>query len=560
MGRNSESHFSTVPQVNIKRTMFDMPIQVKTSFNVGQLIPFMAPLEVLPGDTFQFKTSKVVRLSTLKCPPLDSLFLDTMYFYVPARIVWKHWVNFMGQNDESAWYPSTEYSTPQVTSPSGGWTTGSLADYFGVPIGTDNLSVNALPFRCYCKIVEDWFRDENVDDPVSFSLDDATVAGSNGSNYITDMAKGGAPFIANKLHDYFTSCLPAPLKYKEDISIPLGKTAGVYTGATDYPFNNFPKDNSGQAYPVHFRETSSGTAVNQNENLFQSTGGNLNADPIGIVPGGNRSMYISNMYADLSNATAASINQLRIAFQLQKFYEKDALYGTRYTEIIRGHFSVTSPDGRLQRSEYLGGNRITLNIQNVAQTSSTDATTPQGNLAAYSQTVDSNGDFVRSFTEHGFIIGLMVARYKHTYQQGLSKLWTRKKLTDHYWPEFQALGNMPVYNREIYATGVTSGTADDDDVFGYQEAYAEYRYIPAMCTGMMRSTYAASLDVWHYGDEYNALPTLSSSWMKEDKGNVDRTLAVTSSVSNQLIADVYVNARATRPMPLYSVPGLLDHF
>lgn len=557
MSRNSNSRFANVPQVDIKRTQFDIPINVKTSFNVGELVPFMKPIEVLPGDTFQFKTSKIVRLSTLKCPPMDSLYLDTMYFFVPNRILWKHWVNLMGENTESSWIPETEYSVPTVTSPTGGWNVGTIADFMSIPTGVSNLEVNALPFRGYCKIVDDFFRDENVDDPVSWSQDDATVAGSNGSNYITDMAKGGKPFIANKLHDYFTSCLPGPQKH-EDVLLPLGKTAGVYTGATEYPFANFPKDSYGFAHDLKFMNSHDGSAVTSTGELILNNQGKAQMNSNWSL--GNLTPIVpSNLYADLSNATAASINQLRLAFQLQKFYERSALYGSRYTETIRGHFGVTSPDARLQRAEYLGGNRITLNITNVAQTSGT-GTTPQGNLAAYSQTVDNNGDFIKSFTEHGMIFGLMCVRYRHSYQQGLHKMWSRRNMQDFYWPEFQCLGNMPVLNKEIYCTGVTTGDHNDNDAFAYQEAYAEYRYEPAQITGELRSTYATSLDVWHYGDEYNTLPTLSSSWMKEDKGNVDRSLAVTSAVSNQLIADIFVNARATRPMPLYSVPGLLDHF
>lgn len=544
MNRNVESHFALLPNADIRRSQFDRSSSVKTSFNVGDVIPFYLD-EVLPGDTFKVKTSKVVRLQTLLTPMMDNIYLDTYFFFVPNRLVWNHWKEFNGENTESAWLPTTEYEIPQITSPAtDGWKVGTVADYFGIPTGVPGLSVNALPFRAYALIMNEWFRDENLSDPLVVPLDDATVAGVNTGAYITDVAKGGLPFVASKYHDYFTSCLPAPQK-GPDVTIPVAEAANLPV----VPLTTLVDSSLLTQSVTKFVDATDGTSMGSG---MASEGGALKINR----QNGNYANF-SNLWAVQSGvASAATINQLRMAFQIQKLYEKDARGGTRYTEILKSHFGVTSPDARLQRPEYLGGNRIPINInQIVQQSATTEGSTPQGNPVGLSLTTDNHSDFTKSFTEHGFILGVMVARYDHTYQQGLDRMFSRKSRFDYYWPVFANIGEQAVYNKEIYA----QGSAADDEVFGYQEAWADYRYKPNRVTGEMRSSYAQSLDVWHLADDYSALPSLSDSWIREDKSTVDRVLAVQSSVSNQLFADIYVENRCTRPMPMYSIPGLIDH-
>lgn len=558
MNRNTESHFSLAPHVDISRSRFDRSASLKTSFNVGDVVPFFLD-EVLPGDTFSVDTSKVVRMQTLLTPMMDNVYLDTYYFFVPNRLVWDHWKQFCGENTESAWIPETEYTMPQITSPANsGWAVGTLADYFGIPTGVPGLSVSSLPFRAYALVINEWFRDQNLQDPLVVPTDDSTVAGVNTGIFVTDVAKGGKPFIAAKYHDYFTSCLPSPQK-GPDVLIPSA-TAGEYPVV---PRSNVVPSNllDGTTYTAKiYNAGSNANATKAGIGFYVSedrqtgiqtdgliTSGSLNTDSIPVI---------NNLWAVASGGLGATINQLRLAFQIQKFYEQQARGGSRYTEVVRSFFGVTSPDARLQRPEYLGGNRVPINVNQIIQQSGTESSgTPQGTVVGQSLTTDSHSDFTKSFTEHGLIIGLMVARYDHTYQQGLNRLWSRKDKFDFYWPVFANIGEQPVKNKEIYA----QGNAKDDEVFGYQEAWADYRYKPNMVTGEMRSAYAQSLDVWHLADDYKVLPTLSDAWIREDKSTVDRVLAVQSSVSNQLFADIYVKNYCTRPMPMYSIPGLIDH-
>lgn len=571
MNRNTESHFATNPtRIDISRSTFNRSCSVKLSFNTGDLVPFFVD-EVLPGDTFNIDTSKVVRMQSLITPMMDNLYLDTYFFFVPNRLVWEHWKEFNGENTQSAWLPAVEYAVPQVTSPTGGWSIGTIADYMGIPTGVAGLSVNALPFRAYGLICNEWFRDENLTDPLNIPKGDATQTGSNGSNYISDVVNGGMPFKASKYHDYFTSALPAPQK-GPDVQIPGGTGANVPVYALD---NARVPDRGGlgslalgwsgrgTAYPpfdsANFLSFSSLQSSTSNGVIggrpdFQDrqaayTDGATSGSTAGVTP--------LNLWAvgDSSLATA-TINQLRLAFQIQKLYERDARGGTRYIEILKSHFGVTSPDSRLQRPEYLGGNRIPVNINQIVQQSATEAEgTPQGNPVGLSLTTDTHSEFTRSFTEHGFVIGLMVARYEHTYQQGIERFWSRKDRFDYYWPVFANIGEQAILNKEIYA----QGTAQDDEVFGYQEAWADYRYKPNRVAGEMRSAAPQSLDVWHLADDYSQLPKLSDSWIREDATTVDRVIAVSSRVSNQLFADIYVRNKTTRPMPLYSIPGLIDH-
>lgn len=562
MNRNVESHFSLLPKADISRSKLDVSKRLLTSFNVGDLIPIYLE-EVLPGDTFQVDTSKVVRMQTLLTPMMDNIYLDTYYFFVPARLCWSHWRELMGENTESAWIPTTEYSVPQLEAPDGGWNVGTIADHFGIPTGVSGLSVNALPFRAYSLICNEWFRDENLTDPLITPLTDATVTGVNTGNYVTDCAKGGLPFKVSKYHDYFTSALPAPQK-GPDVAIPV-------TSSTEWPVVPMALDRDPTGLNVHYQSTyfDNGAWSDHKTSTFTVRQPTVNNEMVNVSTyepadwtrsigtGTNSGHEPLNLYAiNPGDVPAATINELRMAFQLQKFFERDARGGSRYTELIRSHFGVTSPDSRLQRPEYLGGNRIPLTIAQVIQQSGTVATeTPQGTVTGLSLTTDKHSDFTKSFTEHGFVIGLVCARYDHTYQQGLRRLWSRKSRYDYYWPVFANLGEQAILNREIFA----QGTSADAEVFGYQEAWADYRYGINEVHGEMRSTAALSLDSWHLADDYSELPTLSDGWIREDGNTVDRVLAVQSNVANQIYGDFYFKAYATRPMPVYSIPGLIDH-
>nr|WDY38273.1 major capsid protein [Rattus norvegicus microvirus] len=540
----------------MSRSRFDRSSSYKTTFNVGDLIPFYVD-EVLPGDTFSIDTSKVVRMQTLLAPIMDNIYLDTYFFFVPNRLTWEHWREMMGENTQSAWLPTVEYTVPQLKAPESGWNVGTIADYMGIPTGVGGLSVNAMPFRAYALICNEWFRDENLTDPLNIPVSDSDVQGVNTGNYVTDVAKGGLPFKAAKYHDYFTSCLPAPQK-GPDVTISVGNPGMI-------PVVTGPNNDEGSlGIPMvgWFRSpTSSGgaaTSLGSFSPVDSAAGSNVVKRDLAAPPDPSETDYgfrPVNLYANWSgDVPVATINQLRMAFQIQKLYERDARGGTRYIEILKSHFGVTSPDARLQRPEYLGGSRVPININQVVQNSET-GTTPQGNTAAYSLTTDSHSDFTKSFVEHGFIIGLMVARYDHSYQQGLERFWSRKDRFDYYWPVFANIGEQAVKNQEIFA----QGTAVDQEVFGYQEAWADYRYRPSRVTGEMRSSYAQSLDVWHLADDYDTLPSLSDQWIREDSATVNRVLAVSDAVSAQLFCDIYIRCLATRPMPLYSIPGLIDH-
>lgn len=556
MNRNVESHFALNPtRIDMSRSTFDRSASVKTSFNAGDIVPFFCE-EVLPGDTFNVRSSKVVRMQTLLTPLMDNVYLDTYYFFVPNRLVWNHWKEFNGENTESAWIPQTEYSVPQITSPAGGWDVGTLADYFGLPVKVAGISVSALPFRAYALVMNEWFRDQNLQDPLVVPVDDATVQGVNTGTFVTDVAKGGKPYIAAKYHDYFTSCLPSPQKGPDvTLSVAAQGDLPVVAKSSKVPvynqnvFFNHPLSNGWDTMPANQYLMASATSDGTTD--FGLVFGSTNS-------GAGVSAAPSNLWAvNSGNAVVATINQLRMAFQIQKLYERDARGGTRYIEVLKSHFGVTSPDARLQRPEYLGGNRVPINVNQVIQQSGTGAgaDTPQGTVVGMSQTTDTNHDFIKSFTEHGYIIGVMVARYDHTYQQGIERHWSRKTRFDYYWPVFANIGEQAVLNKEIFA----QGSSKDDEVFGYQEAWSDYRYKPNRVTGEMRSVYDKSLDVWHLADDYTSLPSLSDSWIREDKNTIDRVLAVTSAVSNQFFADIYVQNRATRPMPMYSIPGLIDH-
>lgn len=543
MNRNSEQHFAQVPHAEIRRAKFDRPFNLLTTMNEGDLVPIYLD-EVLPADTFKINLNALVRMATPLYPVMDNANIDFYFFFVPARLLWNHFQNLMGQNDSTFWAETVEYTTPQTKAPENGWNVGTIADYMGIPTGVKGLSVNSLPFRAYAKIWNEWFRDENLQQPVTQSMDDTTTTGSNTGTKLTDAEAGGLPLKVCKYKDYFTSCLPSPQKSAEPVSMPLTGNAPVIMSQFDLT----PWPNSKTVWL-------NGSGINAAPKVTARTSGAdenraiISGAPTSGGSGDGTSTYLA---ADLSNVTGATINELRQAIAVQHIFERDARTGTRYKEILKGAWGVTSPDARLDRSEYIGGYRLPININQVIQTSSTDSTSPQGNTAAYSMTTMSRNMCTYSATEHGFVLGLAAIRVDHSYQQGLPRMWTRSTRFSYYDPMLANLGEQAVLNQEIYA----QGTSKDTEVFGYQEAWADYRYRTNMVTSEMRSTYAQTLDAWHYADKYDSLPTLSSSWIKEGTENIDRTLAVQSSNSHQFICNFYFDQSWTRPMPVYSVPGL----
>lgn len=535
--------FSQIPKAQIQRSVFDRSHGYKTTFNEGYLVPFYVD-EVLPGDTINLRASLFGRLATPIVPIMDNMFLETFWFYVPNRLVWNNWERMNGAQDNPG--DSIDFTVPQVKT-TDGFAIQSIFDYMGLPTGVGNLSINCLPLRAYNLIWNEWFRDENLQDSVTVEKGDT----DSETNY--KLLKRG------KRHDYFTSALPWPQK-GEGVEVPLSATI-VGDDTALWKWSDKSSQSSFGASTDLQYGSSFGTGNIQNKS-------NIGIGSLYLYQSSNTSNgrslalnFDSTTYSDfaehlqLGNATQSplTINSLRQAFQIQKLLERDARGGTRYTEILRSHFGVISPDARLQRPEYLGGSSTRININPVEQTSSSNDTTPQGNLAAFGTLSDSFHGFTKSFVEHGILIGLVNVRADLTYQQGLNRMWSRKTRYDYYFPVLAHLGEQTILNKEIYA----QGNEEDEKVFGYQERYAEYRYFPSMITGKFRSTDPQSLDVWHLSQKFENLPVLNDEFI-EDNPPISRVIAVQDEP--HFLLDCYFKCLHARPMPVYSVPGLVDHF
>lgn len=545
--RNAQAHFNEIETPNVQRSMFPLLFHNIGTCNVGKIIPFLAYSDVLPGDTFKATTTAVIRMQTPLNPTMDGLVYDTYYFAIPHRLVWDHWKEFMGEiGDNAAWETTTEYTVPMINAPATtGITKGTIADYMKLPKGVTGIKYQALPFRAYVLTYNTWFRNQNLIAPAQLHTDDTT---RNGDNTVAEL--GGIPFTAGKLSDYFTTCLPDSQRalpgMTQGMTIPLGTSAPII-GSNEIPTNE-TLDTNLVGKQLYSRVYTPGTGI------------------VSVISGVDNGTYISatnnkaiGFQADLTNATAATINALRLAFQVQKLQELWARGGVRYFEILKNEFGAHPDLSVLQYPEYLGGTRNGIALNEVLQTSTsgTSSTDQLGWTGGTSHTVDQNEDFTKSFTEHCILLGLLVIRQDgHLYQQSLNKMWTREKKLDYYTPILAHLGEQPVYKREIMATG----TSTDSDVFGYQERWAEYKYGQESTSGEMSSSYAQSLDVWHYGDWYASVPTLAQNWFEETTANVDRTIAVTSAVADQFKFDIVTHIEATRPMPVYCTPGLIDHF
>lgn len=555
MKRNNEAHFNQVPNLEITRSRFKRDQDIKLTFDAGQLIPFYVD-EVLPGDTFSIDNVGLVRMSTPIFPVMDNCYLDYYYFFCPCRILWEHWKEFMGEVTDEPWVQTTEYTVPQLKIKGGTAQNkfpleNSILDYMGIPtkiIGeTGELDINALPIRAYVKIWNEWFRDQNVDNPAINSNKDADVTYKDSGKDATietilqEAYTGGRPLPVNRFHDYFSSTLPAPQRSAESVTIPMMGNAPIFA------YNDAKRT-----------QIKKGSSAVNNLGYIQSGATNPSVINTGVTgdtgtSGGGVDIYLG---ANLQEVTGATINQLRQAFQVQKYFEELARGGSRYREQIYSLFRTRISDKTVQIPEYLGGDRIMINMSQVVQTSGTTDVSPQGNVSAMSVTGFGKSAFTKSFEEHGFVIGVCCVRHDHTYQQGVERMFSRKNKLDYYFPVFANLGEQAVLKKELYA----QGTSEDNEAFGYQECWADYRMKPNRICGAFRSNATGTLDSWHYGDNYTSTPALSQEWMKEGSAEIARTLAVENKVNEpQFIADFLVKNTTVRPMPMYSVPGLIDH-
>lgn len=567
----SFNRFSAIPKAQIQRSVFNRSHDYKTTFDSGYLVPFYVD-EVLPGDSFKLNCSIFCRLSTPIVPFMDNLYLETFFFFVPNRLVWKHWENFMGQQDNPG--DSTDYLIPQTVSGDTGFAVGSVADYFGIPTSVKGLSVSSLPFRAYQLIFNEWFRDENLQDRVGAWAPEATHKDDPVGDWNDTDSTGLTLLRRNKYHDYFTSALPWPQK-GDAVDVNFGVGGAVSWASETFNLSATKLSNTQAQATVsnpkklafiepHWTFTNdyigtgfTASAPTPDSNLVGYQGDVSYVKEAEAVP---RPPTMTPSSIDLpylrfvgETGAGLTINDLRQAFQVQKLLERDARGGTRYTEILRSHFGVVSPDARLQRPEYLGGSSTRILMNSVAQTAATNDVTPQANLSAFGLFGDSFHGFSKSFVEHGYIIGLVNVRADLSYQQGINRMWSRKSRLDFYFPVLAHLGEQAILNKEIYA----QGTAADDQVFGYQERFAEYRYSPSVITGKMRSTDPQTLDIWHLAQKFDSLPTLSNQFI-QDNPPVSRVVAVQSEP--QFILDAWFDLKCIRPMPVYSVPGLVDHF
>jgi len=584
MYRNSEQHFAAVPTLHQSRSIFDLSTNHKTTLNVGDIVPLYVNTDIIPGDTFKVNESMVLRMQVPIYPTMDNIWIDTYWFFVPHRIVWEHWKEFLGENTTGAWEQTTEYTIPITKTGASKITKGDMLDYFGIQTDATNLWFISLAQRAYIKIYNDWFRNQNLIAPLTEITGDSDTTYSHGT-----ITTGGGLCKAAKVASYLTTCLPAPQK-GDPVTLPLGTSAPVYGDEKALRLQTAIWDTSSPSSTNLAKLSLLGSQANDSADrltLFNKTGGV--SQPVGyssntsIIQSGDASRNYTNvvskeyiekfnsttlndigsgLYADLSTATASTINALRLAFQTQKILERDARGGTRMAEILLVHYGVKNPlFNVLQMPEYLGGGRQPINIIQTTQTTGT-ANSPLGQPGATSITGATKRAFTKSFTEHGTLMCVGVIRYSHSYQQKIHKMWRRQRRLDIYWPELQHIGEQPVYNFEIYAQGDSvkdaNGKIIDNQVFGYQERYGELRYGDDLVTGELRSTYSTPLDTWHYADNYNSLPVLNQSWIEENPNFVKRTLAVQNQ--DMFLGDFYFDITAYRPIGMYGTPELLDHF
>lgn len=548
MSRN-ENAYSVVDTIDVPRSHWKRNWTVKTSFNAGKLVPFYIDGDIIPGTTIKNKTSVVIRMSTPLYPIMDNLYLDTYYFKCSKYWYWEHFRAQHGENNSSAWTQEIEYITPTIKlgEASTKYGPNDLASYFGIPQNRNNFEWDRWAVGAYIDIWNNWFRSEALTPPISIDTSDADLDADGTIN------TGYGLLNVCKLFDYFTSLLPQPQK-GDAVTSPIGVTAPVRGTGSALVLNDGTHLGNMTMYNGQYLSTG-----RVSTSPYPTTGGALqtttpldSAKAIGITKTG----AISGLEADLSNAVAATINAQRLAFATQRILEKDARFGSRYPELLKGQFGTTASDEALLIPEYLGGKRIPINIEQITQTSSTDAQSPLGETGAFSITADVNEDFTKSFTKHDIIIGVMCVRADHTYQQGLPKQFNRPRRLDTYYPSLAHIGNQPVNVEEIYL----SGTATDKETFGFKEAWQEYLYKPSIITGEMNSEAPQSLDNWHFGDDYSQAPVLSDAWIKEPVEFIDRCLAVPSTTSNQFWADIYIEQDVAAPIPINRVPGLIDHY